>query len=72
MVVIAQIVCVWSFFMRRFLLLAPLIGVLMLLTACPDDKLPTPAPKVPTPKAEPPQTVMQLRTPALLGSRVVA
>ena len=46
--------------MRRFFLLLPLMGALMLLTACPDSKRPTPTPKVPTPKAEPQALLLQL------------
>ena len=38
--------------MKRFLLLTPLTFAVLLLSACPDAKLPTPAPKVPEPKAE--------------------
>ncbi len=38
--------------MKRFFLLAALGGAVALLSACPDTKLPSPAPKVPEPKAQ--------------------
>lgn len=38
--------------MKRFLLLTPLTFAVLLLSACPDAKLPTPAPKVPEPKVD--------------------
>lgn len=46
--------------MRRFFLLAPLMATLMLLTACPNSKVPAPAPKVPTPKTEPQALLLQV------------
>ncbi|MEO6322397.1 MAG: hypothetical protein ABIR56_17070 [Polaromonas sp.] len=38
--------------MKRFFLLTPLTLAVLLLSGCPDTKLPTPTPKVPEPKAE--------------------
>lgn len=37
--------------MKRLFLLPALSAVVLLLSACPDTKLPTPAPKVPEPRA---------------------
>ena len=39
--------------MKRLLLGSALACALLLLSACPDAKLPTPSPKVPEPKARP-------------------
>ncbi|MBH2020011.1 MAG: hypothetical protein I8H91_10780 [Burkholderiales bacterium] len=38
--------------MKRLFLVSSLACAALLLSACPDAKLPTPAPKVPEPKAE--------------------
>lgn len=38
--------------MKHLFLLTPLTFAVLLLTGCPDTKLPTPAPKVPEPKVE--------------------
>jgi len=37
--------------MKRFFSVLPLVCAAMLLSACPDTKLPNPAPRVPAPKA---------------------
>lgn len=37
--------------MKRFFAILPLVCAAMLLSACPDAKLPNPAPRVPAPKA---------------------
>ena len=37
--------------MKRFFLGIPLTCAVLLLSACPDTKLPSPSPKVPEPKA---------------------
>ncbi|MBC7445962.1 MAG: hypothetical protein H7273_10930 [Polaromonas sp.] len=37
--------------MKRLLLGTTLAGAVLLLSACPDTKLPTPSPRVPEPKA---------------------
>ena len=38
--------------MKRLYLVTPLVLTAALLSGCPDTKLPSPAPKVPEPKAE--------------------
>jgi hypothetical protein len=38
--------------MKRLLLLTPLCLAVVLLSGCPDKKLPTPTPKVPEPKTQ--------------------
>lgn len=38
--------------MKRLFLLTPLTFVVVLLTGCPDTKLPSPTPKAPEPKTE--------------------
>ncbi|CAN5285382.1 hypothetical protein BH10PSE16_BH10PSE16_18810 [soil metagenome] len=38
--------------MKRLFLVSSLACAALLLSACPDTKLPTPAPRVPEPKAE--------------------
>ena len=38
--------------MKRLYRVAPLALAAMLLSGCPDTKIPSPAPKVPEPKAE--------------------
>lgn len=53
--------------MNRFYTLIPLVFSLALLSGCPDAKLPSPAPKVPEPKAEKTSALH----PALLGSSPV-
>lgn len=45
--------------MKHLLLLASLVSSVLLLSACPDSKLPTPGPKAPEPKA----TAAQLFSP---------
>ena len=38
--------------MKRLFLVLPLACAALLLSGCPDTKLPSPTPKVPTPKAQ--------------------
>ena len=38
--------------MKRIFLITPLTAAVLLLSGCPDTKLPTPTPKVPAPKAQ--------------------
>lgn len=50
---------------RLYYLVTPLAAAAaLLLSGCPDAKLPSPAPKVPEPKA---QTAMHLKPPAPAG-----
>lgn len=51
--------------MKRLFLLPALACTVLLLSACPDTKLPTPGPKVPEPKAE---TTMLYSPPGLARS----
>ena len=54
--------------------LFPLIFVVMLLSGCPNAKLPTPSPKVPEPKTETSSInqLLQSATPVLVAARSLA
>lgn len=54
--------------MKRLYLVTPLALMAALLSGCPDTKLPSPAPKVPEPKAE--KTTQQGHPAVVAESRI--